>query len=200
MTKEMIPPDYLYKLEREWWGSKKRITEKEFLDIFPEAKEILTEKLDEWETEAISLRRVIKRKLILIGQIKDEFSKWFWREWVKINEGENLVKINLHIARLKRQIAITNGQKIIGMISHEQIQATLNVPIENLFNQKFRNNGKTLIGLCPFHSEKTPSFYIYLETNTCWCFGCQQGGNTINSVRLLYGYSFKEAIKYLIEK
>ena len=39
--------------------------------------------------------------------------------------------------------------------------------------------GSNLVGLCPFHSEKTPSFYVYPDTQSFYCFGCGAGGDAI---------------------
>ena len=41
-----------------------------------------------------------------------------------------------------------------------------------------KRRGKTLLGLCPFHNEKTPSFNIYPENNSFYCFGCNKGGRS----------------------
>lgn len=176
-------------------------SDKELLEIFPEAKEIIPEKIREWKESRNKLYDTIKKKLKIIKEKSSPKNQWFWRMWVQINEVEELLKVKFHIVRLKRLLSVAKGQENkTGVITEEQIQTALDVPIQNLFNGKFRKVGKTLKGLCPFHKEKSPSFCIYLETNTCWCFGCQQGGNTINSVKLLYGYSFRETISYLIGK
>ena len=46
-----------------------------------------------------------------------------------------------------------------------------------------RRRGKTLVGLCPFHNEKTPSFTVYPDTNSFYCFGCGAGGDVISFIR-----------------
>ncbi|HAZ61995.1 MAG TPA: DNA primase, partial [Armatimonadetes bacterium] len=46
-----------------------------------------------------------------------------------------------------------------------------------------RRRGRNLVGLCPFHSEKTPSFNLYPETGSFYCFGCGAGGDVITFVR-----------------
>ena len=46
-----------------------------------------------------------------------------------------------------------------------------------------RRSGRNLMGLCPFHGEKTPSFVLYPESNSFYCFGCGAGGDTITCVR-----------------
>jgi len=55
-------------------------------------------------------------------------------------------------------------------------------------------------GLCPFHSEKTPSFHVHEDRQFFYCFGCQTGGDVITFVRELNGYSFVEAIRHLADR
>ena len=57
--------------------------------------------------------------------------------------------------------------------------------------------GRQFQGLCPFHAEKTPSFYINPETSLYFCFGCQRGGDAITFVRELDGLDFPEAVERL---
>lgn len=51
--------------------------------------------------------------------------------------------------------------------------------------------------ICPFHEDKDPSFVIYPETNSWWCFGCNNGGDSIEFIKILYDISFIDALKYL---
>jgi hypothetical protein len=190
--------DYAFDLEKEWRKSLPRFTDKELLQIFPEVKVIIQEKIAEWTEKRNEILDTIKKKLTLIKQrASDVFSQWFWREWVKVSDGEELLKIDNYIARLKRLLTVARGWELKGRLTEEQIQQALAVPIENLINQPLRKSGKALVGLCPLHNEKHPSFYIYPETNSCWCYGCNQGGDVINLIKLLHGYSFKEAVQYL---
>ena len=53
------------------------------------------------------------------------------------------------------------------------------------------------IGLCPFHNEKTPSFYVYPETQSFYCFGCGAGGDVITFVKKINALSYPEAVKML---
>lgn len=59
--------------------------------------------------------------------------------------------------------------------------------------------GRNMIGLCPFHSEKTPSFTVSSEKQIFNCFGCGVGGNVIKFVMEIEGYSFREALSQLAE-
>lgn len=193
--------DYVLDLEKEWRKSLSRFTDKELLQIFPEAKAIIPEKITEWEEKRGEFSDAIKKKLTLIRhKVSDEFSQWFWREWVKITDGEELLKVEGHIERLKRLLVFGKCRKPKGWLTEEQIRQALAVPIENLISQPLRKCGKTLVGLCPLHNERHPSFYIYPESNSCWCYGCNQGGDVINLIKLLHGYQFKEAVQYLIGK
>jgi len=190
--------DYAFDLEKEWRKSLPRFTDKELLQIFPEAKAIISEKIAEWIEERNEILNTIKKKLTLIKhRVSNVSSQWFWREWVKVSDGEELLKTDNHIGRLKRLLMTARGWKPKGRLTEEQIQQALAVPIENLINQPLRKSGKALVGLCPLHNERHPSFYVYPETNSCWCYGCNQGGDVINFIKLLHGYSFKKAVRYL---
>lgn len=60
--------------------------------------------------------------------------------------------------------------------------------------------GANLIGLCPFHNEKTPSFSVSPSKNIFKCFGCGKGGDSLNFVMELENLSFPDAIRYLAQK
>lgn len=61
-------------------------------------------------------------------------------------------------------------------------------------------SGKTLKGLCPFHNERTPSFYVYPENQTWHCFGCHESGDIFTFVQRHQGLDFREALVHLAEK
>ena len=46
-----------------------------------------------------------------------------------------------------------------------------------------RRSGRNMVGLCPFHHEKTPSFNVYAENGSFYCFGCGVGGDVITFIR-----------------
>lgn len=60
--------------------------------------------------------------------------------------------------------------------------------------------GKNMKGLCPFHSEKTPSFFVSKERQIFNCFGCGEKGNAITFIQKYKHISFVEALQYLADK
>ena len=63
-----------------------------------------------------------------------------------------------------------------------------------------RRQGTNLVGLCPYHSEKSPSFSVSPEKNFYYCFGCKKGGDAIKLITELKSFSFVEAVSYLAER
>lgn len=60
--------------------------------------------------------------------------------------------------------------------------------------------GRLKKGLCPFHNEKTPSFFVYPESQSFYCFGCGAGGDAITFVRRIENLDYVEAVKFLAER
>ena len=60
--------------------------------------------------------------------------------------------------------------------------------------------GKNFVGLCPFHSEKTPSFNVREEEGTYYCFGCGKKGSVFDYIMETRGYAFREAVTYLANR
>lgn len=92
-------------------------------------------------------------------------------------------------------------QKIFNSLSHltpEDIEQAKQNPIESHYEGRLRKVGSRFVGLCPFHQEKTPSFYIFSD-NHWHCFGaCSEGGDSINFIMKLKKLSFPEAARYLL--
>ncbi|HEX6800815.1 MAG TPA: DNA primase [Ktedonobacterales bacterium] len=63
-----------------------------------------------------------------------------------------------------------------------------------------RKSGKAYRGLCPFHGERTPSFYVFPESGTYKCFGCGEGGDLFSFVEKQQGLDFREALSVLAER
>jgi len=63
-----------------------------------------------------------------------------------------------------------------------------------------RRRGATMNGLCPFHNEKTPSFTVYLDTQSFYCFGCGAGGDVISFIRRIENLGYIDAVKSLAQR
>ena len=77
------------------------------------------------------------------------------------------------------------------------------IDIEELIGRytEIRHRGtRTPVALCPFHTEKTPSFVIYRDSQSYYCFGCGAGGNAITFIKNIERLDFTDAVKFLCEK
>lgn len=65
---------------------------------------------------------------------------------------------------------------------------------------QLKRRGRNLVGLCPFHGEKTPSFNIYTENGSFYCFGCGTGGDVITFIMKIENLDYMEAVKFLAQR
>ena len=88
------------------------------------------------------------------------------------------------------------------MISEQIIEQVLDTTdLVELISQKveLKKKGARYIGLCPFHSEKTPSFQVNTALNFWYCQGCHEGGNAIKFLMKYDNIDFREAVKQLAQ-
>ena len=73
------------------------------------------------------------------------------------------------------------------------------MPIAEIIGQyvNLRPSGRTLVGRCPFHDDRTPSFVVYPHTGTFHCFGCRAHGDVISFVQQMEGMSFGQTLEAL---
>lgn len=89
------------------------------------------------------------------------------------------------------------------MIKQETIQQIIALArVEEVVGDfvNLNRRGVNMIGLCPFHDEKTPSFTVSPAKNIYKCFGCGKGGDPVRFVMDHEGFSYPEALRYLAEK
>lgn len=84
------------------------------------------------------------------------------------------------------------------IISEIKYRNDIETAVSSYVNLKRR--GKNLVGLCPFHSEKTPSFTVYPENGSFYCFGCGVGGDVFTFTGLIENLDYIEAVKLLAER
>lgn len=63
-----------------------------------------------------------------------------------------------------------------------------------------KRRGRNMVGLCPFHHEKTPSFNLYPENGSFYCFGCGAGGDVITFIRRIENLDYMEAVRFLAQR
>ncbi len=82
----------------------------------------------------------------------------------------------------------------------EEIKSRLS--IEDLVSQyvQLKRAGRSYKGLCPFHSEKTPSFVVSPDKGIAYCFGCHKGGDIFKFVQELENLDFPGAVRFLADK
>ena len=89
------------------------------------------------------------------------------------------------------------------MIPHETVDEVLaRTDIEQLIGSyvSLRRAGSNYVGLCPFHSEKSPSFTVFPGEGNFYCFGCGVGGDAITFVRRLENLEFEDAVEHLARR
>jgi len=89
------------------------------------------------------------------------------------------------------------------LISKETIeQVLMRNDIETLIGSyiSLKRAGSNLKGLCPFHSEKTPSFTVYPQDNSFYCFGCGVGGDAISFIRKKENLDYPDAVEFLANR
>jgi len=89
------------------------------------------------------------------------------------------------------------------LITKETIEKVLDTArIEEVVGEfvDLKKRGTSLIGNCPFHNEKTPSFHVSVAKGIYKCFGCGVGGDSLKFVMELEKFSYPEAIRYLANK
>ncbi len=79
-----------------------------------------------------------------------------------------------------------------------RMRADIETTISSYVNIK--RAGRISKGLCPFHGEKTPSFTVYPDTQSYYCFGCGNGGDVITFIKNIENLDYIDAVRFLAEK
>lgn len=129
------------------------------------------------------------RELIpgLINALKEEYVK---------NRNEQL---KARIVMYEHVLYVLEHKGDTEKINDRAIDRAKSVYIQGLFEMdKARHSSNRISCLCPFHTEQTPSFIIYLNNNTYHCFGCNKSGDSIKFIMDKYNMKFLEAVTYLL--
>lgn len=112
---------------------------------------------------------------------------------------KEFMKFDPRVIRLKelRKFMNLTRPNISGK-SKLDIQKAKNVPIESIYDFKIsQKNSSRIRCICPFHDERTGSFFIFKDKNKCHCFSCGFHGDSIDFIEKLKAINFVEAVKYL---
>ena len=82
----------------------------------------------------------------------------------------------------------------------EELKYRLNIEEVVSSYVPLKRAGKNLKGLCPFHSEKTPSFTVFPDTNSYYCFGCGSGGDPITFIKNIEHLEYVEALRFAAQR
>ena len=163
------------------------ITKREWIEIFPEAigfLEIdLLEKSEQLEKLKVEYCNTLDRQ----SKEKDQATKDFIETMADVYIGEDIKNIENRIREINRYFP---QQEIKGRITDEDIERARNFP----FTELIKSN-KAGFATCPFHIDKTPSFYI--KKNFGHCFSCGKTVDTIQFLIEVEGLSFIQAVKNL---
>ena len=82
----------------------------------------------------------------------------------------------------------------------DQIIATIDIAEIIGDRVKLRRSSRGYEGLCPFHDERTPSFHVYTDTQSYYCFGCHEAGNIFTFLMKTENIGFREAVEILADR
>ncbi|MDO8495143.1 MAG: CHC2 zinc finger domain-containing protein [bacterium] len=156
-------------------------------------KEYIISSLRAAEARITELESSILARLRKTESYKDG---WFTREVIKAFEIDDLINLKREMRRLKRYLPSRPEPGRINEARINQAKEFSIVQIAEPFLQ-LKKSGKAYRSLCPFHNEKTPSLFLYPDSNTFHCFGCGKHSDVIGLTQQLHGMGFVDAVKYL---
>jgi DNA primase len=92
------------------------------------------------------------------------------------------------------------GDGMIDQVTIDRIRDAANIVDVVSDFVTLRRRGVNFVGLCPFHSDKSPSFYVSPAKNICKCFACGSGGSPVNFIMQHEQLDFFDALRYLAKK
>lgn len=169
----------------------------EALEIIPRVNAVLLRRLVPLRDEQIRIREVAHVKKY------DKFTLDFLLDCSFMLS--HLRQTAIHLERNKKILTLAERRKTItdnptaNPVNLDTIAQAKTIPILSLYSfEKQKNLGSKIQACCPFHGEKTASFFIYTNKNTCHCFGCSFNGSAIDFYMKLHNTDFKDAVKALV--
>ena len=143
-----------------------------------------TVRIEEIKEEDIFNAESTIREDIYLGEqqqkISQKINEFSWDTFSKIFSDKEDVSLLVSPLSLNQNIMMLSnglkGETIEEILVRTDIQTLIGGYVS------LKRAGANMKGLCPFHSEKTPSFTVFKNTQTCYCFGCGSGGDVVTFI------------------
>lgn len=157
--------------------------------------EIIKMILKKTEDECLEIFEFLSAEIAIQTGLTDWEKHWWTTIGTHLFYKKPISQIENHLKQLKRQLVneevAENPRKFYSRVMPKHIEMAKQFPLQN-----FIKTNRIGVALCPFHSEKTPSFKINND-NTWHCFGCGLHGDVIDFVMRKNGLNFLETVKKL---
>ena len=186
--------------EKEWRKSLPPTDEMFWIDLFPEATPIIRRGLRRQLEELRKKQKELQKDTILLKNslVRHPATEHYFIESGMKNLQEKYDKITKEI-RIKAWLLkrVNGAADDPDGINLGDFKLAKDIPLTNFLQGK--KLGRFIIVSCPWHSDSTPSFYIY-QNNTWHCFGCNEGGDVIDFISKKLGMKNTEAVRWLLNK
>lgn len=191
-------------LERQWRDQPKRTAFRDAEDMGLTVEDF-QEKLDSLNDQITRLERYMdNKKHFMLKNFEKKMKEQninpdTWEDRIGLEKAIYLDKTEKELTNLYEERArIVNTMRHLGgdKSMSNSIEKAKTYPIEQLIDSPIKLVSGKKWALCPFHSERKPSFFIN-EKNVCHCFSCGFHGDSIELAQKLFNLSFKEALERL---
>lgn len=184
--------DYVDSLRRYHNNLNLEVSPSKWAELYPELQmDVSILLLDKYE-KAEKLKKQIKKDL---SEPLDEDIKLWRTAFIETTVAKEVAELEQQISWLKRFLITFTPDS--PTLTEKDLNLARSVPVSAIFSS-LKQRGAILLGCCPFHEEKTPSFTVFKD-NHFHCFGCGEHGDVIDFVMKLNKLNFVEAVKYLLK-
>lgn len=160
----------------------------------PTLRELFKEKIREFQQPGTS-RFTMAQRDYLAYRMGPDAARWA----IEIGETRKKAQGKAKLAYWCRlYLRVTDGSRLSNKLTDAQIQQAREYPTHELYNGRLIRSGCNFKAKCPFHDERTPSFYFYTKDGSYHCFGCAaHGSNAIDYLMQSEKLTFQDAVRRL---